>query len=176
MKVFGTRWSQAGLFPIEVHPWEGRISPTVLLQCVIPAARIFITEGGYVDAWGGLEELVGRPASKPALLTISLLTDPQLWKLNPQYQAGSNGQALGILVWINGVMLLRLVANKLRFKPLPTLHEKSLGEVKSLLKQAKKRDAEHPSRLRLLFGARTPDAYKRFAPSFIAQNTFWHAA
>jgi hypothetical protein len=146
----GRRWSTYSPYPIELHSIEARISATQLLQCVVPATHIFLTEGGLIDVWGGEDDLISNK------LRLNILDDIRLWEMNPYFLTGANSLALGILLWINTILLLNLLAINAKKTPIMP-DSKSLKKVKHLLNH---------ENLRLLFGGGYPDKRERLLRRF----------
>ena len=134
----------------DVRSIEDRVTGTALMQSVIPACDIHLTGWGWLDAWGGLDEL------KRGQLSISIPPRLEAWDLNPQFVDGSNGAALGILIWANAILLLSAIATEVRLPQLaPTPVPASLRAVTELLdRAANQSEIDGQQAFTLLFGRR----------------------
>jgi hypothetical protein len=78
-------------------------SPTfaglLMTQCTIPATQILLTRCGFIDVWGGREEIGNREVS-------IRLPSAQSWNLNHQYRSGVNGVLKGAVKWGQTVVTL----------------------------------------------------------------------
>jgi hypothetical protein len=150
----GRRWISDSPYPVHLHAMEGRISSAQLLQSIVPVSHLFLTEGGLIDVWGAKEEL------SSGAISIILLEELEYWVMNPYFLNGSNSLALGILQWLNSVMLLNLLAARTA-KTLVSLAQASLSRVRELLESAPNAD-----KMRLLFGGGRQDPRERLLRRF----------
>lgn len=88
----------------DLCPLERKMATPMLAQCVIPAGQLLLTEGGIVDAAGGMMDIHRRQ------LRIFMPGDPRIWDWNPQYLSASVGMAVGILIWINLSLVMQIVS------------------------------------------------------------------
>jgi hypothetical protein len=89
--------------------WTGGIQS---LQCVIPAASVFITASGPIATW--------HDPKTSRTLYLDFYTPPEeVWEWNPQFRVGSAGLGLGTLVWIKQ-LLLAFVVHRFRYHLHPT--------------------------------------------------------
>lgn len=98
------------LINIDLKSIDKQISLIHLIQCVIPANSILISEFGIIDAWNGSEQILNKD------FDIYLLDNENLWRLNPQYVCSSNGIGLGFLIYVNSMLMLQLLDNKSNIK------------------------------------------------------------
>jgi hypothetical protein len=75
-----------------VRQWAGGIH---LLQCIIPAACIFLTAAGAINPWSvGPDPLDDGP--------LQFFPPPEhAWEWNPQFRSGASGLAHAMLIWLN---------------------------------------------------------------------------
>ena len=95
-------WDGEHPVPIQFLPLARWHSGIHSLQCVIPAASLFLTATGFIASWG--KEVVRKVPLERYQPEISH------WEANPQFQIGAAGLATGIIIGLN-LELIRSALN-----------------------------------------------------------------
>jgi hypothetical protein len=111
---------------VQVHSYEGAISFGERLRSVTPVNKLYITQGGVIDTWGGVSDLEKRN------IRFYPMTHPSFWASNNQYNLGSDCLGLNILQWISIITLLQLVSHSIEVEP-PRADPDSLKRVQEIL-------------------------------------------
>jgi hypothetical protein len=101
-----------------------------LLQCVIPAAGLFLTPGGLISPWNVREQFVHG-------LEV-FLPESRVWRLNPQFLDETLGVAHGLLICLN----LHLIAARLSQEFPESLSTPLHGSVRRCLEQLQRAEPQ----------------------------------
>lgn len=97
---------------IDIHDVDGRVAPLSLCQCIVPAAAMFLTQEGWIDVWGGVNDIRDR------CIRILLPEHGPLNQLHPQSMAERHAKLPSLLVALNAA--LRLNAQSMKIFQVPT--------------------------------------------------------
>ncbi len=122
----GRNWVRDRKRPIELHHYEGYVSAAERLRSVTPVNKLYITRGGVIDTWGGLEDLQRRQ------IRFFPLTHPDFWARNSLFSSGADSLGLNILQWIGVTALLQLVSRAIGVEG-PVPDRASVAKVQEIL-------------------------------------------
>lgn len=145
----GRSWITDSKRQVQIHPYEALANATERLRCVTPAHKLYITHGGVIDTWGGLEDLARREIS------FLPMTHPDFWLRNKYFSSGADCLGLNILHWLSTIVLLQLVSCAAGI-PGPTADRNSASLVCEILDSA---DGEAAAGF--LFGGKADDSRER---------------
>ena len=114
---------------VQIHSYEGTVNKTSRLRSVTPVNHLYVTQGGVIDTWGGLQDL------QQGHIRFLPMTHGAFWERNNRYGSGSDSLGLNILHWLSIISLLRLVSYSVGISP-PVPHYESQQKILDILQTA----------------------------------------
>jgi hypothetical protein len=145
----GRSWLASQKRPIELHPYEGLMTKAARLRSVTPVTKLYITAGGVIDTWGGLDDLRRRQ------IRFLPMTHPDFWAQNSLFSSNADCLALNILQWISSIALLQLVSHSVKIAG-PAPDPESVAKVQEILSVVEAGSPQIP-----LFSPRITDIRER---------------
>ena len=145
----GRSWVVDRKRPVELHAYEGLVNAAERLSSVTPAAKLYITRGGIIDTWGGLDDL------QRGEIRFFPLTHIEFWKRNKLFSSGADCLGLNIVHWVGLITLLQVVSRAVGIAG-PKADPESLKQLRSFLDRVDNGSEPIP-----LFGYRTRDLRER---------------
>lgn len=120
---------------VEIHGYEGLSTVSERLHSVVPVNKLYISSGGVIDTWGGLDDLKNKK------IRFFPLINQLHWRQNHLYCTGADSLALNILQWFSIIVLLNLVSNSIDVEGLSP-EEDSLEVVEKIINYAEKKNSD----------------------------------